>query len=86
MQVADINVSLERVHLVGIEGEAIVKFATEAECDLIVMGTHGYGGFTKLLIGSVADYVLRHAKCPVFVIKDKNREQQSSTQDSAAVG
>ena len=86
MHVTDDSVRLERVHLVGIEGEAIVKFAAETGCDLIVLGTHGYRGFTKLLIGSVADYVLRHAKCPVFVIKDKCREQQSSNQDSAVAG
>ena len=85
MQVADVGVELERVHLVGIEGEAIVKHAEQTGCDLIVLGTHGYGGLTRLLLGSVTDYVVRHAKCPVFVVKDTYRENQENTQDSVVV-
>ena len=81
----DASIPTERVHLVGIEGEAIVKYAAETGCDLIVMGTHGYGGFTRFLLGSVADYVLRHAKCPVVVIRDKAGEPQQSDEDSTAV-
>lgn len=84
MQSPDPNLTLDRVHLVGIEGEAIVKFAEQAGCDLIVMGTHGYGGFTKFLLGSVAEYVMRHAKCPVVMIKDKSRESHASDQDTTA--
>lgn len=37
--------------------------------DLIVMGTHGRTGISRILMGSVAEDVLRHAKCPVFLIK-----------------
>ena len=85
LDVADTSIDLERVHLIGIEGEAIVKFAEETGCDLIVLGTHGYGGFTRILLGSVADYVLRHAKCTVFVVKDKKRERQTTATDSAVV-
>jgi nucleotide-binding universal stress UspA family protein len=48
------------------------------------MGTHGYGGFTKFLLGSVADYVLRHAKCSVVVVKDRLHETESSAENSAA--
>ena len=84
MKVADETVRVDRVHLVGIEGEAIVKYAAETDCDLIVLGTHGYGGFTRFLLGSVADYVLRHAKCAVVVVKDKVREQKSSDAGSSA--
>jgi universal stress protein A len=45
---------------------AIVK---AENCDLIVMGTHGRTGLSRLLMGSVAEDVLRHATCPVFLIK-----------------
>jgi nucleotide-binding universal stress UspA family protein len=81
----DARVKVERVHLVGIEGEAVVKYAEQAGCDMIVMGTHGYGGITKFLLGSVAEYVMRHAKCPVVMIKDKSREQQSTDHSAATV-
>ncbi len=74
----DPAVPLERVHLVGIEGESIVRYAENAGCDLIVMGTHGYGGLTRFMLGSVADYVIRHAKCPVVVVKDKQGEAHKS--------
>lgn len=74
IDVADPSVKFSRVHLVGVEGEAILHHAEESDCDLIVMGTHGHRGFTKLLLGSVADHVLRHAKCPVIVVKDRTAE------------
>lgn len=85
LEVEGDGVRLERVHLVGIEGESIVKYAEQTNCDLIVMGTHGYSGFTRLLLGSVADFVLRHAKCPVFVVKDKHREQEAAADDTSVV-
>jgi nucleotide-binding universal stress UspA family protein len=53
-------------------GEAsaqILKVAAEVKTDLIVMGTHGRGGFSRLLIGSVAEDVLRKAPCPVVTVK-----------------
>ena len=40
----------------------------EAKCDLIVVGARGHGGVDGLLVGSVADYVSRHAKVPVVIV------------------
>lgn len=73
-EMKDIRVNIEYAHLVGIEGETIVKFAEQKGCDSIVMGTHGYRGMERMLFGSVADFVLRHAKCPVIVVKDRDSE------------
>jgi nucleotide-binding universal stress UspA family protein len=47
----------------------IVQTAQDAHCDLIVMGTHGRRGFGRLLMGSVAEQVLRRATCPVVTVK-----------------
>ncbi len=47
----------------------IVRFAVENGCDLIVMGTHGRTGLERLLMGSVAERVLREAPCSVLVVK-----------------
>jgi universal stress protein A len=47
---------------------AIVKYARREDIDLIVMGTHGRGRIAHLLIGSVAENVVRHAPCPVLTI------------------
>ena len=47
----------------------ILQIATDCKCDLIVMGTHGRTGLRRLLMGSVAEQVLRNAACPVLTLK-----------------
>ena len=47
---------------------AIVDAALELNCQMIVMGTHGHSGLEHLLLGSVADYVVRNSKVPVLTI------------------
>jgi len=46
----------------------IVDAALELNCQMIVMGTHGHSGLEHLLLGSVADYVVRNSKVPVLTI------------------
>lgn len=53
----------------GLPGEVICWLAQERKCDLIVMGTHGRTGLKHLLFGSVAEYVLKHARSPVLTIR-----------------
>ncbi|MBZ0135948.1 MAG: universal stress protein [Planctomycetes bacterium] len=53
----------------GEPGKAIAAYAETHHCDLIVMGTHGRGGIERALIGSVADKVVRRAKCPVYLVR-----------------
>jgi len=48
---------------------AIVDYADKNKVDLIVVGTKGRSGFTKLLLGSVASGVVTYASCPVMVVK-----------------
>lgn len=50
----------------------ILRLAEEARCDLIVMGTHGRAGLDRLLTGSVAEEVIRKAKCPVLTLRSHN--------------
>lgn len=52
----------------GVPAEQIVTEAESSGCGLIVMGTHGYRGLEKRLLGSVAEQVLKHAPCPVLVV------------------
>ena len=47
----------------------ILRASRETKCDLIVMGTHGRTGLAHLLMGSVAEQVVRKAACPVLVVK-----------------
>ena len=48
---------------------AIVNYAEDNKVDLILVGTRGRSGFTKLLLGSVASGVVTYASCPVMVVK-----------------
>lgn len=58
----------------GDPGEAIVEAATAERADLIVVGSHGRSGVGRFLIGSVSDYVVRHAPCPVLVVRRGSEE------------
>ncbi len=51
--------------------DEIVKVAKEMDCDLIVMSTHGRSGLKRAFLGSIAEDVVRHAPCPVFLIRAK---------------
>jgi nucleotide-binding universal stress UspA family protein len=53
----------------GVPAEEIVNIARDKHCDLIVMGTHGRTGLGRLLMGSVAELVVRRAACPVLTVK-----------------
>lgn len=54
--------------------DAIVSYAREAQIDLIVVGTHGHGPVAHLLLGSVAERVVRTAPCPVLSVRHPERE------------
>src|SRR4051812_5258350 len=53
---------------------AIVEYAMESRADLILMGTHGRGAMAHLLMGSVAERVVRLAPCPVLTLRHPERE------------
>lgn len=63
------DTKLERILHAGPAAEVICWLAQERGCDLIVMGTHGRTGLRHLLLGSVAEFVLRHARCPVTTVR-----------------
>lgn len=54
--------------------DAILDLAEKHKTDLIVLGTHGYGRVKRLLLGSVAENVVRQAKVPVFLVRQKEHE------------
>jgi len=56
--------------LTGRPGPTIVEFTKEHDINMIVMGTHGFKGLHRLLVGSVAEHVLRNADCPVVTVRD----------------
>jgi nucleotide-binding universal stress UspA family protein len=60
----------EAVMAEGNAATEIVRAAQDRHCDMIVMGTHGRTGLARLLMGSVAEQVLRQAPCPVLTVKN----------------
>jgi nucleotide-binding universal stress UspA family protein len=56
----------------------IVRVAADLGCDLIVMGTHGRTGLPRLLMGSVAEHVLRCASCPVMTVSTTATTESAS--------
>lgn len=61
--------AVEHVVLRGTPYEEISRFAEENKIDLIVIGTHGRKGLDRMLFGSTAEQVVRHAPCPVLTVR-----------------
>lgn len=55
----------------GFAVDEIVRYATKNDIDLIVVGTHGHTGLNRLLLGSVAEKIVRLAQCPVLTVHPK---------------
>jgi nucleotide-binding universal stress UspA family protein len=68
----EVEMSLQSGH----PGQQICDCAKDSDVDLIVTSTHGTTGFRHLLLGSVAEYVVRHADCPVLVVPARTSEFQ----------
>jgi len=51
-------------------GETLVYYAKENAVDLILMGSHGRSVVGRLLLGSVSNYVVKHARCPVLIVRE----------------
>lgn len=67
--VDDLRVPVRRHVVVGSPGSGIVYYAADQGVDYIVMPTHGRTGLRRLLMGSVAEEVVRQATCPVITVK-----------------
>jgi nucleotide-binding universal stress UspA family protein len=66
---SDPAIRFEHLFEEGDPATAILQVARERQCDLIVLGTHGRSGLGRLLMGSVAEEVVRKAACPVLTVK-----------------
>ena len=70
-KVKNISFSIKIIHNPS-SSDGIVTFADNNSIDLIVMGSHGRTGLRKIVLGSVANGVIGHAKCPVLITKGTN--------------
>jgi nucleotide-binding universal stress UspA family protein len=69
MQVPDPKIEVERRLVEGNPATEILRTSEETHCDAIVMGSHGRTGLGRLVLGSVAEQVMRQAACPVLIVK-----------------
>jgi len=66
----DSRVKIRREVAYGGSVDEIVRVAVESKADMIAMGTHGRSGLSRLIMGSVAEGVLRKVPCPVLFVKE----------------
>lgn len=70
----------------GSPSEEIISVAKDIGADVIVLGTHGRRGLSRLLMGSVAELVLRGAPCPVIAVKPAPQPAKAATETVCEVG
>jgi len=72
------GVPIETEVLFGHGARTIAEYAAERGVDLIVMGTHGRTGFAHLMVGSVAERLVRTAPCPVLTVRHPHAKRHRS--------
>jgi nucleotide-binding universal stress UspA family protein len=66
---ADSGIPVQTILVEGSAAKEILRVAEDQHCDLIVLGTHGRSGLSRVLLGSVAEDVIRHTRLPVLTLK-----------------
>ena len=72
------KVIFSHMKLSGDPGKEICDYANSDRYDFIVIGTHGRTGLARVVMGSVAEYVVRHSSCPVISVKPSNERDRPS--------
>ncbi|WP_335999981.1 universal stress protein [Halorientalis halophila] len=72
-----ISPGTEETILVGVPHRAIVDYVEDEGIDLVVMGTHGRRGLKRVLLGSVAERVVRTSPCPVMTIRPEEDDTEA---------
>ena len=68
------GVETEALVISGRPWQGVVDYAKESDTDLIIVSTHGYTGLKHVLLGSVTEKIVRHAPCPVLVVRDEEHD------------
>jgi universal stress protein A len=81
----DPRIAVEYLIAEGDPAIELLDMARKSACDFIVMGTHGRTGIMRLLAGSVAEQVMRHAPCPVLTVRTPVPESAPAPKSEPAV-
>jgi nucleotide-binding universal stress UspA family protein len=76
------GIEVESSLQIGHAGQQICARAIDHDADVIVTSTHGTTGFKHILIGSTAEYIVRHASCPVLVVPSHERSALTSNKQN----
>jgi nucleotide-binding universal stress UspA family protein len=68
------GVRAQEIVRLGRAWQEVVEIAKEKRADLVVIATHGYTGLRHVLLGSVAEKIVRHAPCPVLTVRADDRD------------
>lgn len=68
------EVETEALVISGRPWQGVVDHAKASDTDLIILSTHGYTGLKHVLLGSVTEKIVRHAPCPVLVVRDEEHD------------
>jgi nucleotide-binding universal stress UspA family protein len=74
------GVEVESRVLKGNPAQKIVSFAEDNDIDMIVVGSLGKTGYERVVLGSVSEKVVRHAKIPVMVVREKHKSEKKLVQ------
>ncbi len=74
-----VGVTAESVIREGSPAKIIADVAAELQTDLLVVSTHGYTGLKHVLMGSIAEHVVRYAPCPVLVVRQQEQDFVNSS-------
>ena len=85
LDIPDVGVRAERCFEVGDPTAEILRVAADIHADLVVLGTHGRTGLGRLLMGSVAEQVVRKAGCPVLTVKTPFAEHVTASVPEASL-
>lgn len=59
---------------IGQPAREIISAADEFDADVIILSTHGHTGLKRMFLGSVAEHVTRHARCPVLIVREREHD------------
>jgi nucleotide-binding universal stress UspA family protein len=66
--------------LKGHPAEKILSFSEDNNIDMIIVGSLGKGGYERALLGSVSEKIVRHAKIPVLVVRERHKSEKKLIQ------
>ncbi|WP_292377640.1 universal stress protein [Methanosarcina sp. UBA289] len=76
-----VGAEVESRVLKGNPAEKILSFAEDNNIDMIIVGSLGKSGYERVLVGSVSDKIIRHAKVPVLVVRERHKSEKKLIQE-----